>query len=178
VEVVRWVPWSNRIYLTRPQASANQDLGFYVVDCRTDSIIVSDLVLGYYPPFDFQIDPIRKRVFAIGCESTSVHVLRDVEAGVAEEPAPRPAATATARFCPSSSGVLVQYQLPVAAHVRASLHDAVGRRIGMLDVGEQKAGLHQLSWDRDQEGRKLSAGAYFVHLDIGAEQVRLKAVVR
>ena len=61
---------------------------------------------------------------------------------------------------------------------RAVLHDAVGRRVGMLDAGEQKAGVHRLSWNRDQEGRKLSAGAYFVLLDMGKEQVRLKAVVR
>jgi hypothetical protein len=178
VDLVRWVPWSNRVYLSRMGASPGQGIGTIVVDCNTDSIIVPNLVLGYWPPHDFQMDPIRQRVFAIGCESTLVHVLRDVEAGVAEEPAPRPAATATARFCPSSSGVLVEYQLPAAARVRATLHDAVGRRIGTQDAGEQKAGLHQLSWNRDQEGRRLSAGTYFVHLDMGTEQARLKAVVR
>jgi hypothetical protein len=75
-------------------------------------------------------------------------------------------------------GIEVEYQLPVAAHVRAALHDAVGRRVGMLDAGEQKAGLHQLSWNRDQEGRRLSAGTYFVLLDMGEEQTRLKAVLR
>jgi DNA-binding beta-propeller fold protein YncE len=178
VDFVCWVPWSNRLYLTRRQASSHQDIGMYVVDCSTDSIIVSNLVLGYYPPFDFQIDPVRERVFAIGCESTSVHVLRDVEAGVVEEPAPRPAVNATARFCPSSNGVLIEYQLPVSGHVRATLHDALGRRIGVLAAGEQKAGTHRLSWNRDQEGRRLSAGTYFVILDTGPEQARLKAVVR
>ena len=35
-----------------------------------------------------------------------------------------------------------------------------------------------LVWDRDNEGCKLSAGAYFVLLDMGTEQARLKAVVR
>jgi hypothetical protein len=74
--------------------------------------------------------------------------------------------------------VQVEYQLPASAHVRASLHDAVGRLVGSLDAGQQNAGLHQLSWNRDQEGRRLSAGAYFIHLDLGAEQARLKAVVR
>jgi hypothetical protein len=43
---------------------------------------------------------------------------------------------------------------------------------------EQQAGTHRLSWNRDGDGRKLSAGAYFVLLDMGAEQARLKAVVR
>jgi hypothetical protein len=166
------------VYLTRTQASSHQSVGMYVVDCKTDSIIVSDLVLGYYPPFDFQIDPIRERVFAIGCESTSVHVLRDVEAGVAEEPAPRPAAPARARFCPSSVGVLVEYELPAAARVRATLHDAAGRQVGVFNAGEQTPGMHRLGWTRDNEGRRLSAGTYFVLLSMGAEQARLKAVVR
>jgi len=148
-----------------------------VIDCNTDSIIPPGMWSSDFIR-DIQLDPVRKRIFAVGVDSYYVYVLRDVEAGVAEEPAPRPAASATARFCPSSSGVLFQYQLPVAAHVRASLYDAVGRRIGVLDAGEQNAGLHQLNWDRDQEGRRLSAGTYFVLLEIGAVQARLKVVVR
>ncbi len=74
-------------------------------------------------------------------------------------------------------GVEVQYQLPAAAHVRASLHDALGRRVGTLDAGKQSAGMHRLVWSGNQEGRKLSAGAYFVLLDMGKETARLKAVV-
>jgi hypothetical protein len=74
--------------------------------------------------------------------------------------------------------VEVEYQLPTSARVRATLHDALGRQVGVLDVGEQQSGIHRLSWNRDSEGRKLSAGAYFVLLDIGTEQSRLKAVVR
>jgi YD repeat-containing protein len=62
--------------------------------------------------------------------------------------------------------------------LRATLHDAVGRLVGVLDAGEQQAGTHRLSWDRDNEGRKLSAGAYFVLLDMGMEKARLKAVVK
>jgi hypothetical protein len=74
--------------------------------------------------------------------------------------------------------VQVEYQLPASAHVRATLHDAIGRQVASLDAGEQPRGAHRLSWDRDGEGRKLSAGAYFVLLGMGKEQARLKAVVR
>jgi hypothetical protein len=150
----------------------------YVVDCNTDSIILSNLVLGYWPPYDFQIDPIRERVFAVGCESTSVHVLRDVEAGVAEEPAPRPAVTARTRVCPLSSEILVEYQLPAATRVRATVHDAVGRQLGVLDAGSQQPGTHRLSWNQARGGRKFAAGAYFVLLDMGAEKATLKAIIR
>jgi hypothetical protein len=74
--------------------------------------------------------------------------------------------------------VLVEYQLPASAHVRATLHDAVGRQVGVLDAGRQTPVTHRLGWTRDNEGRRLSAGAYFVLLAMGAEHARLKAVVR
>ena len=75
-------------------------------------------------------------------------------------------------------GFGVEYQLSKTAHVRAMLHDAVGRQVGTLDVGEQKPGSHRLCWNTDGQGRKLSAGAYFVLLEIGTEEVSLKAIVR
>jgi hypothetical protein len=74
--------------------------------------------------------------------------------------------------------VEVEYELPAAVRVHATLHDAVGRQVGVLDIGEQTAGTHRLSWIEDSQGRKLGAGAYFVLLDTGKEQARLKAVVR
>jgi hypothetical protein len=88
-----------------------------------------------------------------------------------------PSGKAKAQVITVRDGVEVEYQLPAAAHVRASLHDALGRRVSTLDAGVQNAGTHRLSWNANKEGRKLSAGAYFVLLDMGAEQVRLKTVV-
>ena len=41
----------------------------------------------------------------------------------------------------------------------------------------QQPGTHRLSWNQDRGGRKLASGAYFVLLDMGREQARLKAVV-
>ncbi len=78
----------------------------------------------------------------------------------------------------SFNGIEVEYQLPASARVRAILHDALGRQVSVLNAGEQKVGVHRLSWDRDREGRRLSSGAYFLLLDTGTEQVRLKAVVK
>jgi len=78
----------------------------------------------------------------------------------------------------SNHGIEVEYRLPAAARVRATLHDAVGRQVGVLDAGSQEPGTHRLSWSRNGEGDRLSSGAYFVLLDMGKEQARLKAVVR
>jgi hypothetical protein len=97
--------------------------------------------------------------------------------GIADEP-PQVSRGAKAHAITGHGGIEVEYQLPAAVCVRAALHDAIGRQVGVLDAGEQKPGTHRLSWDRDKEGRRLSAGAYFVLLDMGTEQSRLKAVVR
>jgi hypothetical protein len=86
--------------------------------------------------------------------------------------------TARAHAIAGRSGIGVEYQLPALAHVRASLHDAVGRQVAYLDAGEQTPGAHRLSWNRDDQGCRLSAGAYFVLLDMGTEQARLKAVAK
>jgi len=34
-----------------------------------------------------------------------------------------------------------------------------------------------LNWSRNGEGSRLSAGAYFVLLDMGSGQVRLKSII-
>jgi hypothetical protein len=43
---------------------------------------------------------------------------------------------------------------------------------------DQQPGTHRLGWTHDNEGRRLSAGTYFVLLEAGTEQARLKVVVR
>jgi len=96
--------------------------------------------------------------------------------GIAEVP-PQVSRGAKAHAITGHGGIEVEYQLPAAARVRATVHDAVGRQLGVLDVGSQQPGTHRLSWDQDHGGRKLASGAYFVLLDMGKEQARLKAVV-
>ena len=75
-------------------------------------------------------------------------------------------------------GVEVEYQLPAAARVRATLHDAVGRQLGVLDAGSEQPGTHRLSWSQDRGGRKLASGVYLIRLDMNEQQVKLKAIVR
>jgi hypothetical protein len=99
-------------------------------------------------------------------------------AAIVEQPIERGNGGTKAHAVTVRNGARIEYQLPTSARVHAALHDAVGRRVCILDAGEQEAGPHQLSWNRDNEGRRLSAGTYFVLLSTGAQQFRLKAVVR
>jgi len=176
-DLVRWAPWSNRVYLTR--TSGQLGLGIKVVDCNTDSIIVPDMSLGYWSPFDLQIDPIRERVFAIGAESTTVHVLRDVVSGVAETPARRPTPEALFRLRESRDAVELEYHLETPGWVDVAVFDACGRRIKTLASERQMPGRHVLKWNRtDQHGYRAARGAYFVVVTGCSERRALKTVVR
>jgi hypothetical protein len=88
------------------------------------------------------------------------------------------AGSTRARVITSYDLIEVEYQLPAAASVRATLHNAVGRQVGVIDAGIQQSGTHRLSWIHTQEGRRLGAGAYFVLLDMGSGQVRLKSIIK
>jgi hypothetical protein len=179
VDLVRWVPWSNRVYLSRMGAPTHQDLGMYVVDCNTDSIIVSNLVLGYWPPYDFQIDPIRQRVFAIGCESTSIHVLRDVEGGVAEEPASAgPAPDYGLHVQMTSGGYDLRYSVASPSRVELAVYDLMGREVRQLVAEEQAAGQHSAVWNcKGRDGKSVARGVYFVQLRTPAVTEEQKVVV-
>ncbi len=45
-------------------------------------------------------------------------------------------------------------------------------------VSPKSPGTYRLNWSGDSQGRKLSAGAYFVLIDMGAEKATLKAIIR
>jgi hypothetical protein len=162
VDFLVYVPWSNRVYLTsRSGGWTHHEIGMHVLDCDADSLIVENLLLGYWPPFDFQTDPIRERVFAIGCETTSVHVLRDVEGGVVEE-TPDIAVQTVEPVPTVVRGVLVldglgtRSELPERNSVmsRAALLDVGGRKV--LDL---KPGANDVS--------RLSPGVYFIREGLG-----------
>ncbi|MBM3332974.1 hypothetical protein FJY68_14200, partial [candidate division WOR-3 bacterium] len=179
VQLVRWVPWSNRVYVSWMNVPAGFDLGMYVVDCNTDSLIVDNWVLGYWPPYDFQIDPVRERVFAIGCESTSVHVLRDTGYGGVVEARPAgPRLASVLQVQPTSGGYEVSYSVASPCRVDLSVSDLIGREVRQLVTGEQPAGRHRAIWDRrDQEGAAVPGGIYFVHLSTPDFAAVKKAVV-
>ncbi len=79
---------------------------------------------------------------------------------------------------PLSERTQVAFDLPGATVTRVALYDAAGRLIRVLAEEPFAAGKHLLSWDRrDQSGRSVSAGVYFLRLDAGSDRSRQKLVV-
>jgi len=179
VKAVRWVPWSNRIYLALMNPDADHESCITVLDCSTDSIIVPEMLLNESHIQDIQLDPIRERIFVIGVNGTEVYVLRDVEGGVAEEPAStRPALASGLQVQMTSGGYEVRYSVSSACRIDLSIYDLMGREVRRLVAESVTVGEHRVFWDRtDQNGAVVAPGVYFIRLDTPGFNATEKAVV-
>jgi hypothetical protein len=61
---------------------------------------------------------------------------------------------------------------------RATLRDVSGRLVSSIDAGEQTTGSHRLDLASTNDEQRLASGAYFVLIDMGTEQAKLKAVIQ
>jgi len=70
---------------------------------------------------------------------------------------------------PLRMGTLLRFELAAPSAVTLLVHDAAGRRIRrLLDRTRYPAGTHEVFWDaRDQRGRVVAAGVYFVRVHAG-----------
>jgi glucose/arabinose dehydrogenase len=69
------------------------------------------------------------------------------------------------------------FGLPQTGRVRLDVFDVRGRRLRRLVDGERAAGTHRAIWDgRDEHGRHLGAGLYFVRMHTPAGERSLRVV--
>jgi hypothetical protein len=172
---IRWVPWSNRIYLIYYLWG---DRKLAIIDCNTDSEILSGVSLGLC--YDIQLDPVRRRIFLIGAPDTNcVSVLRDTGYAAVETPKTDDVPVASglqARMV--SDGCDIQYSLAAPGRVELSVYDQLGREVRQLVGEEQAAGRHGVTWDcRDSSGDRVPLGVYFIQLRTPAVTDEQKVVV-
>jgi len=72
----------------------------------------------------------------------------------------------------------LSFSLPKASEVRVTITDIHGRRVRRLVSGSLPAGEHAARWDgRDERGRDVATGIYFVTLEAGAAVVRTRVAL-
>ncbi len=72
---------------------------------------------------------------------------------------------------PFNTGTSILYRLTQPARVRLTVYDAAGKRVRDLIDAAMPAGPHAMFWDaRNDEGRKLGAGQYFIRIAINGKQ--------
>ena len=79
---------------------------------------------------------------------------------------------------PFSEKTLIGYQLPKSGNVQIAVCDPIGRIVNTLVDGYQNAGIHTVTWDgSDKAGKKISAGVYFIKVEVGEERYTGKVVL-
>jgi hypothetical protein len=87
--------------------------------------------------------------------------------GVGDSPAFRGSGLKDVRPNPFMRGTNIPFRMNEAGQVRIDIWDTSGRRVRGLFDRQVSAGEHQIPWDgRDDSGRALTAGAYFVRMSI------------
>ena len=79
---------------------------------------------------------------------------------------------------PFNPETAIRYQIPHSGPVRLAIYNPMGQRVRILVEGEQRVGLHEVSWDgRDSRGRALSSGVYLYRLEAGAHKQTRKLLL-
>jgi len=78
---------------------------------------------------------------------------------------------------PFSGGTGVSFTLSHADEAQVGVYDLSGRMVRALQRGTLAAGSHRFDWNgRDEQGRKVSAGVYFVRLEVTGRHIESKLV--
>jgi hypothetical protein len=79
---------------------------------------------------------------------------------------------------PASGSIVLGFTMPRAGPARLAVFDASGSRVRTLLDQECGAGARTLVWDgRDERGRELPGGIYYLRLEAGGSQVSRTAVI-
>ncbi|MEA3312084.1 MAG: FlgD immunoglobulin-like domain containing protein [candidate division WOR-3 bacterium] len=122
-----------------------------------------------------------KTIFASGPDADGYVYLSVYSTGV-EEPGedwiepPRFNLEEIAGLC--SGNARIAYSLAKSCQVSICIYDATGRSIANLVDRKAEAGSHEVIWNgTDKNGRKVSAGIYFVKMDAGEFMATRKLIV-
>jgi hypothetical protein len=128
-----------------------------------------DLLAG--TPFDaVYVQAANQPHVAIDAESAAwlrAQLAAPTDAAGDERQAPRAVVLHPAAPNPFNPTTSIRFDLPQAAHVQLSVHDARGARLVTLLDGRLPAGPTRTVWDgRDAAGRRVAAGVYLCRLQV------------
>lgn len=79
---------------------------------------------------------------------------------------------------PATPSTTLRLELPTAGRPVIQIVDASGRRVRSLETGLTSAGIHNLLWDgRDDEGRPLPNGIYFIRVRLDHQETTCRLVM-
>jgi flagellar hook assembly protein FlgD len=89
-----------------------------------------------------------------------------------------PGLTVSAYPNPARVGLVVGFELTMAALTKVQIYDMAGRLVRSLVDRSLTPGSHSINWDlRDTAGRRVSPGIYVFAVESGTRQARKRVVV-
>jgi hypothetical protein len=80
---------------------------------------------------------------------------------------------------PFQDEVAIEFDLVPGGPTTVTIHDSAGRRVRRLAASEQSEGTQRLLWDgRDDDGRSVPRGVYFLEVRAGGRAIGEKLIVR
>jgi hypothetical protein len=77
-----------------------------------------------------------------------------------------------------SQAMWIRFDVPRTGWVTLAVFDLAGRRVRTLESGQRSAGQRTVRWDgRDEEGRRVAAGPYFVRFTAAGESATERVVL-
>ncbi len=114
---------------------------------------------------------------AMAFESVPISIVPS-DARETSGPAPMVVTLRVAGANPFRDRIGLKYAVPRQSEVRLEVFDVAGRRTRAIDDGVRRGGWYEAIWDgRDESGRPVQSGIFFVRLEVGTE-VRIEKVVR
>jgi hypothetical protein len=103
----------------------------------------------------------------------------DVESSIIRSEMPRPTHTELSAVFPNPIHGLanVEFSLAEPGRVSVTMYGVDGRAVRRLSSGAREAGRYRLTWDgRDDSGRLVPSGIYFVHMTTAREKMSRRVV--
>jgi len=148
-----------------------------VLDCGADTLLGPGIETGWGPGF-LAYDSVHNRVF-VSCEDSSIYVLSDDTAGVAEQRTASPLKwDITVSPNPVTDIATIRWHVPKEAEASLGVYNTAGLLVAVLTDGRFKPGSHTSIWNgKDSRGRLVPRGVYFYRLDTPGFRAVKKAVV-
>ncbi len=125
-------------------------------------------------------DSLQNRVYGTNPDNSSISVIRDEIPGVVEElVSDNPIIIELYQSYPNpfSQQTSIEFQLSESVLAEMSVYNVLGQRVRLLFWGKANAGRRSLLWDGcDNTSKEVSAGVYFVKLQVGKD-ARIKKLL-
>ncbi|MCG8607958.1 Ig-like domain-containing protein, partial [bacterium] len=80
---------------------------------------------------------------------------------------------------PFNAGTTITYSLPTTMKVELVIFNTRGQQVRRLVQGLQQPGHKRVEWDaRDDRGKDVSSGVYFLHLKIGSQNLTRRMILQ